>query len=257
MILTIGKYAILASLYAFVLMVFRGIMSQLASESRREQQTGASARRRRRKPSPERAAARTAPEPETQFAPEPEQPSPRPSEAPRAPIRSEPAAPERDEPEPAGPEPAAPASKPDALRELTEEEAAPSGIDLLGEQPEVTEEAAEEADPGHDVPEPSGEPAHLLVIDTGSEEREAGETLPLSAAVTIGRADENSLQISDRFISGRHALIRLQNGRRILMDRGSKNGTFVNGARIEDDVELSDGDRIAMGNTVLEYREGT
>ncbi|HCA48003.1 MAG TPA: hypothetical protein DEP45_11830, partial [Armatimonadetes bacterium] len=98
--------------------------------------------------------------------------------------------------------------------------------------------------------------ARLVIIESGDEAHRAGDAVALSAAVTIGRSDENSLQIADRFISSRHLLICLRDGRRILVDRGSTNGTFVNGSRIEEEIELTDGDRIAIGNTVLEYDAG-
>ena len=72
--------------------------------------------------------------------------------------------------------------------------------------------------------------------------------------MTIGRDDENSITLQDRYVSGRHLLICLREGRRILVDSGSTNGSFVNGQPVDAEVELRDGDRIALGRTVFVYR---
>lgn len=94
----------------------------------------------------------------------------------------------------------------------------------------------------------------LVVLEAVEGDAPPGVEIPLSAAVTIGRDDENSITLNDRYVSGRHALICLREGRRILVDRGSTNGSFVNGRPVDAEVELHDGDRIALGRTVLEYR---
>jgi len=188
-VLTIGKYALLVALYGFVYVIFRGMIRQLAAESRTET---AAPRPRAQRPA---AVAGTAAERSAVRRPRPA------SQAPQLTPPPEPAA------GPASEQPAQPAR------------------------------------------------ARLIVLES-EDEAWAGEELPLSAAVTIGRSGENSLQLSDRFVSSRHALICLRDGRRILVDRGSTNGTFVNGERVEQEVELKDHDRIAMGNTVFEYRAG-
>jgi S1-C subfamily serine protease len=48
-------------------------------------------------------------------------------------------------------------------------------------------------------------------------------------------------------VSARHAALLYDQGRWRIRDLGSRNGTFLNGRLIEDDVELSDGDRIIFG----------
>ncbi len=259
-ILTVGKYAIIVALYAFVLVVFRGIMSQLATESRRGQQVATGARTRSERSMRSRPPARPAVAPRVILEPEPQ---PEPQSAPEPP----PEPPAEPEPVPA-PEPEAPAPQLEARPEpepRTEPEPAPT----ISDRAQPPELAAAKIDllaelQAEDEPEPVSEPepvrasgaAGLLVIESVDETLAVAETVPLSAAVTIGRSDENSLQVFDRFISSRHVLICLRDGRRILVDRGSTNGTFVNGQRVEEEVELSDGDRIAMGNTVLEYHAG-
>ena len=54
------------------------------------------------------------------------------------------------------------------------------------------------------------------------------------ARITIGRLPFNTVQIIDRIISGFHAELILENGHYRLHDRGSTNGTFVNGQPASD-----------------------
>ncbi len=65
---------------------------------------------------------------------------------------------------------------------------------------------------------------------------------------TIGREPGSDLVIPDFAISREHAVIRLQSRRIFLSDRGSSNGTIVNGAPIDSgQTEILSGDSIAFG----------
>lgn len=68
----------------------------------------------------------------------------------------------------------------------------------------------------------------------------------------IGRREGLGLTLSATEISGQHAEIVQENATLFLRDRGSTNGTFVNGLKVEDQVELSEGDTIHFAR--LEYR---
>ncbi|NPV46937.1 MAG: FHA domain-containing protein [Armatimonadetes bacterium] len=94
----------------------------------------------------------------------------------------------------------------------------------------------------------------LVVQEPGQSRLLAGQVIELTAALTIGRADDNGLVIDDRFCSSHHALIFTHGGERILRDRDSTNGTYHNGRRITGDVVLRDGDRINIGTVALDYR---
>jgi phosphoserine phosphatase RsbU/P len=73
-------------------------------------------------------------------------------------------------------------------------------------------------------------------------------SVELSAApVTIGRAAENVIPLSDPFCSGRHAVIRPGESGYVIEDSGSKNGTFLNGRRIEAAEPLTTGDEVRIG----------
>lgn len=70
---------------------------------------------------------------------------------------------------------------------------------------------------------------------------------------TIGRGRNNDLIFSkDEWVSGNHALLLKGDGEFYsLVDVGSKNGTFVNGDRVDIPVILQPGDRIKVGKTTL------
>jgi pSer/pThr/pTyr-binding forkhead associated (FHA) protein len=93
------------------------------------------------------------------------------------------------------------------------------------------------------------EPAPFLTDPAGQEHR------LLDAAVTIGRAVENSIVITSKRVSREHARIR-RDGRRVLLeDAGSTNGTFLNNERILAPVDLRDGDHILVGDVVFIFHD--
>jgi uncharacterized protein (TIGR02996 family) len=70
--------------------------------------------------------------------------------------------------------------------------------------------------------------------------------------VTIGRNDKNHLALTAAVISSRHARIVEKDGRYILVDLKSMNGTYVNGRKITSPLLVKTGDRITIGTFVLE-----
>jgi diguanylate cyclase (GGDEF)-like protein len=71
---------------------------------------------------------------------------------------------------------------------------------------------------------------------------------------TIGRGQQADVEILDDAISRRHARLRFADDRVWLVDLGSRNGTWVNGARITAEVELFDGDKIQLSSsTILKF----
>lgn len=71
-------------------------------------------------------------------------------------------------------------------------------------------------------------------------------------AVTIGRESGNFVKLDDHEVSRRHAEIRRVGKTFIVGDLKSSNGTFLNDSRVER-AELTGGDRIRIGRTVLAY----
>jgi len=81
-----------------------------------------------------------------------------------------------------------------------------------------------------------------------------GERTPLSGGTTtLGRATENTISLPDAQASRRHAEIRYENGRHVLVDMNSTNGTTVNGTRLTGPHTLRHGDVITIGAIQLRY----
>jgi pSer/pThr/pTyr-binding forkhead associated (FHA) protein len=77
-------------------------------------------------------------------------------------------------------------------------------------------------------------------------------TLPLEGdKVTFGRGADNTLPLPDPFCSSHHAVLIVEEDRFRVRDLGSKNGVFVNGKRIQGEVEIRSGDEILIGQTRL------
>ncbi len=73
-------------------------------------------------------------------------------------------------------------------------------------------------------------------------------------AVHIGRSDGNDIILVDPFSSSCHAVILpTEGGRYAVDDKGSKNGTYLNGRRISFPTELSEGDEILVGSTRISF----
>lgn len=72
----------------------------------------------------------------------------------------------------------------------------------------------------------------------------------------IGRNPENELAIpQDEHVSGSHAYLRYEKNNLSIIDRNSRNGTFVNDNKLTDiGCVLASGDRIRVGNSTLEVR---
>ena len=74
-----------------------------------------------------------------------------------------------------------------------------------------------------------------------------GASYPLLPVTTFGRAPANTVHIPDSFASNYHTLLTLRTGRWWLEDRGSRNGTRLNGQPLEGPVVVSAGDIIGVG----------
>jgi hypothetical protein len=83
-----------------------------------------------------------------------------------------------------------------------------------------------------------------------------GRSVPLTQPeVTIGRLPECDVVVEDPGASRQHARVRRTDGGFVLVDLGSTNGTLVNDVAIQEHV-LENGDRITIGETILEFRSG-
>ena len=74
--------------------------------------------------------------------------------------------------------------------------------------------------------------------------------LPPDLTIVIGRVSDVDLLLLDEKVSRKHAKISTHQGQVLIEDLASRNGTFVNGARIRS-VELKEGDQIAIGAATI------
>lgn len=87
------------------------------------------------------------------------------------------------------------------------------------------------------------EEAAMLIAQTGPLN---GQRWPLRRSILVGRDATCDIIVADRQVSRYHARFNLSQERITLEDLGSKNGTHVNGQRIQDHVPLQDGDVIQI-----------
>ena len=91
----------------------------------------------------------------------------------------------------------------------------------------------------------------LVVLQTESETLSVGDAFPLQVVTSIGRSPSNVVFIPDAYASGEHTLLAWRAGQWWIEDRDSRNGTLLNGARIEEPTVVSAGDVIGVGHTEL------
>src|SRR5712691_7621608 len=84
-------------------------------------------------------------------------------------------------------------------------------------------------------------------------EQPSGERRYVQSELRIGRGEQNDLRLDDASVSRYHAFLRRVDGRYLLSDVGSQNGTFVNGRRVHAPSALQSGDRIRAGTTELTF----
>ena len=83
----------------------------------------------------------------------------------------------------------------------------------------------------------------------------AGTSIGLTdQQITIGRANDATLVLSDDYASSRHARLFPQNGQWIVEDLGSTNGTYLDRQKVTQPTPVPAGVPIRIGKTVLELR---
>ena len=93
-------------------------------------------------------------------------------------------------------------------------------------------------------------PGRLVVLEP---KQKRGTAYAISGVIGIGREPDNTIPIADdTYLSGHHAKVSAADGRVIVDDLGSRNGTYLNGARITEPRTVKVGDRIQIGYTVFE-----
>ena len=97
-----------------------------------------------------------------------------------------------------------------------------------------------------------GRAAHQLVVTEGAL---AGTRLTLGEQpITIGRAEDSTLVITDDYASARHARLVPRAGQWFVEDLGSTNGTYLDRAKVTAPTPVPLGVPIRIGRTSLELR---
>ncbi len=97
-----------------------------------------------------------------------------------------------------------------------------------------------------------GGPGSLAVVEGPL----TGTVIPLGTApVTIGRAADSTLVLDDEYASNNHARLALVDGRWVVQDLGSTNGTWIGRTRLTAPTELTVGQQVRVGRTTLELRK--
>jgi len=82
----------------------------------------------------------------------------------------------------------------------------------------------------------------------------AGRRYPLGDEITVGRAAGCQVTVDDTYVSQLHARVFTRDGQLFVEDLGSTNGTYLNRVKVAGPMVMQRGDRLQVGNTVLEVR---
>jgi pSer/pThr/pTyr-binding forkhead associated (FHA) protein len=94
-------------------------------------------------------------------------------------------------------------------------------------------------------------PTRLVVVEPATRQ---GTEYPLGPDMTVGRAQGCNLVFDEQYVSQVHTRIFSRDGSVFVEDLGSTNGTWVNGTRAVGQMPARLGDRVQIGNVVMEVR---
>lgn len=81
-----------------------------------------------------------------------------------------------------------------------------------------------------------------------------GSVFPLDTEASIGRAAGCQITLDDTYSSQIHARVFSRDGTWQVEDLGSTNGTWLNRQKVSGPMVIKPGDRLQIGNTVLELQ---
>jgi predicted component of type VI protein secretion system len=92
--------------------------------------------------------------------------------------------------------------------------------------------------------------AFQLVVVKG---RSATQAVPVpnGAALTVGRQDGCQLRIVSSLVSRKHCELRNEQGKLVVRDLQSSNGTYLDGLKIDGQAEVQPGQLLTIGNVVF------
>jgi pSer/pThr/pTyr-binding forkhead associated (FHA) protein len=99
---------------------------------------------------------------------------------------------------------------------------------------------------------PKGEPIGQLVVVKPPEQ--AGVGYSLADELTVGRAPGCQVRLDDTFVSQLHARVFRREGKYLVEDLGSTNGTYLNERKVAGPMTMAAGDHLQIGSIVLELK---
>jgi hypothetical protein len=125
-------------------------------------------------------------------------------------------------------------------------------LDVYGPRVPKSSRPAPQPAPAKAPAKPKGRLARHLVITAGSL---AGTSIDLAnAPVTIGRAPDSTLVLTDDYASSHHARLVPRDGQWLVEDLGSTNGTYLDKTKVTAPTPVPPGGKVRIGKTVLELR---
>ncbi|HEX8823664.1 MAG TPA: FHA domain-containing protein [Archangium sp.] len=122
-----------------------------------------------------------------------------------------------------------------------------TGAGSTGQRPAVRKTAA--------APAPVLVTGTKLMVSAGPH---AGEEFALEdGEYVIGRSNDNAICIPDTSVSRKHVLVRRVGGGWAASDLGSGNGTLLNGEPVTDEMPLSHGDVLTLGDTEVTFQDNS
>jgi pSer/pThr/pTyr-binding forkhead associated (FHA) protein len=102
------------------------------------------------------------------------------------------------------------------------------------------------------VKKPKGQPIGQLVVVEPPEQ--AGVGYSLNDELTVGRAEGCQVRLDDTFVSQLHARVFKREGKYLVEDLGSTNGTYLNERKVAGPMTMNAGDHLKIGSIVLELK---
>ena len=96
-----------------------------------------------------------------------------------------------------------------------------------------------------------GSPTELVAVEPADQ---VGRRYPLGDEITVGRAAGCQVTVDDTYVSQLHARVFMRDAQLFVEDLGSTNGTYLNRVKVAGPMVMQKGDRLQVGNTVLEVR---
>ena len=116
---------------------------------------------------------------------------------------------------------------------------------ILGDESEPDNAETEGTEQEFEEP---GEPDEKVRLTLGGMNSDDVRIVEFSDKATLGRRSTNSVVISDNAVSGEHCRLTYSDGKVIVEDMGSTNGTILNGEKITVS-EIKNGDVLILGKT--------